>query len=538
MRKILSIILVLSLSAIYIPQRNLFSAETGEELKLFLGETRVIKVNNLSRVIIGNPAIADVSNVTSGELTITPKAVGVTTFVYTDNFGENSFKLIILSEDFNEVKRRIDNLLAKLDLPDVYAKAEEEEGKVLLLGTVKTTADKDKVLLALGPLKNKITDLINVEEEDTIIEIDAHVLEIDKGASSTLGFTWPGSINITEVGSPSLAAGGTDWGKLFRVFHETRDAFTLKIDALVQEGKARILSRPRLTCQSGKEADLMVGGEKPIFTTSVAATTGNVGTNVEYKEYGIKLKIKPTVTKDRRIKVGLNVSITELESTTPEVLGSTTAPTAKAYPFTKRTTSTELMLDDGQTMAIGGLIKQRSSEEYRKVPWMSNLPVVGMFFRQKSSTTGGGYNTKSDTELFITLTPRIIPAINGLKAKQPDAAAVPSVSEESQPAPVVSPMPLDPVTEYAAIIQKRVLENIAYPQIAKESGFQGQVTLNLELSYSGQLIKASVKKSSGYSALDDNAVLTAKRIASYPPFPPAITKEELSIDVPVLYKLN
>ena len=361
MRKFFLAVMLVLASITASPFQPYASDGIDEEIKLYMGEVKTLPVNGIARIIIGNPAIADVVNVSKTEITLSPKAPGATTLVYWDLYGEQSYKLRVFAEDVSIIKRRVDNLLSKLNLPGIYTQAEEDEDKVLLLGTVKTPQDREKVALALGNLTSKTVDLINVKEEETAVEIDVQVLEVDKDATKTLGFTNPlrGTVTITEVGSPGLTSAW--WGSLFKVSNVSRGAFAWTVDALIQEGKARILSRPRLACQSGKEAELSVGGEKPIFTTDVASAGGE-GTSVEYKEYGIKMKIKPTVNEEGRIKVALNVEISEVGAA--DTIGSTDTTTAKAYPLTKRTVSTELYLDDGQTLAVGGLIKQKLEENY------------------------------------------------------------------------------------------------------------------------------------------------------------------------------
>lgn len=524
---------------LFLTPRSCFALpEAGEELRLYLGEPKIISVSNPTRIVIANPNMVDVTNVSKSEMTISPKAAGTTTLVFWDNFGEQSYKIKVFSEDMNDIKRRIDNLLARLNLPEVNSRAEEEEGKVLLLGRVKNTQDKERIALALGPLKEKTTDLIEVKEEEAGVEIDVQVLELSKDATNTLGFSWPGALNLIEKGSTGISDAGASFHKgeaLFKIFNLQRgtssgaDPYTFRLDALIQEGKARVLSRPRLVCQSGKEAELLVGGEKPVFTTAVQATTGT-STNVEYKEFGIKLKIKPTVIiPEERIKLALSVEVSEVG--TAETIGLTSAPTAKAYPLTKRTASTELFLNDGQTMAIGGLIKQKSAEDIRKTPWLGDLPILGVFFRKKTTTTGGGTGERGDTELFIALTPKII-------SENKDAKEVKKeIKPKAAPSNITGNIP-EPIAGYAGIIQKRILENLSYPPQAKEAGFQGTVKLSLYLSYRGELLDIKIKDSSGYKILDDNAIRVAKEVSSYPPFPSSIEQKEIQLEIPIVYRLD
>ena len=548
------LVLLSTLFTLALPFTNYAANDETGVIRLYMGEVKLLPVSNPTRIAVGNPAVADVTNAAKNEITISPKAPGKTTLVVWDNFGEQDYQVKVFAEDMAAVKARIDNLLSKVNLPDVKAQAEEDEGKVVLSGKVKSAEEKARLDLVLGGLKAKIIDLVQVKEDERAVEIDVQVLELDKDASTQLGFTWPSQINITEMGSPGIPVTGavsvvqgatpstsytttpgqTSWGKLFRVLDLSRDAFTLTIDALQRDGKARILSRPRLACQSGKEAELLVGGEKPTFTTDVASAGGE-GTEVEYKEYGIKLRIRPTVTDDFRIKVALNVEISEVGQA--ETIGTTTSVTAKAYPLTKRNISTEMFLNDGQTLSIGGLIKQKEEISNRSVPFLGKLPVLGFIFRSKTTSAGGGYGERGDTELFITLTPTLInPAPVEPKKTEPSVVAAPApvVTQE-----VASTYELpENIKNYASLVQKRIIENINYPTSAKAAGFQGTVKLGLRLTYLGELTDVSVRSSSGYTALDDDAIATAKKITSYPPFPPTVTEKDIWVDIPITYKLN
>jgi TonB family protein len=314
----------------------------------------------------------------------------------------------------------------------------------------------------------------------------------------------------------------------------TREAFTFKLDALIQEGKARILSRPRLSCQSGKEAKLVVGGEVPVLsgTTTPSSTTpgavgATTGASVEYKEYGVILNIKPRLEESGRIHVNLDVVVSEVGETV-------STSYALAYTMTKRTATTELFLNDGQTMALGGLIKKRSSEDLKRMPWLSDIPVLGLFFRQRTNKEGWKSDTDkiNDTELFITLTPHLVSQNekpqNELKPGQQNIN-IPSVGDDQIK---------DPVLKYSKLAQKRILDNLVYPQEAKEAGFQGAVKLSLKLSPQGDLLDAKVKESSSYRILDDAALKIAQETSPYPPFPAEIKEKELWVDIPIVYQLE
>ena len=375
-----------------------------DEIKLYVGEARVLSVSHPRRVAIGNPDIADVADVSEDMLMLAPKKEGVTTLTFWDNTGEHIYPLRVIKENVKDVQIRTDSILKELNFPRVQTKLVDTGDKVLVIGDVKSDKDKDMLDLALSPLKKKITNLVKLREED-IVEIEAQLIELTKDGTNKIGIGWPGSIDLTEKNSPGLT--GTKWSTLFKVLNLSRTQFSWTLDALIQEGEARILSKPRLVCLSGKEAEMLVGGEKPILTSQVVSgISGSSTTEVSYKEYGVKLKVKPIITESNKIYIKLNIDVSEIGEAA--VLGLASAPTALAYPLTKRMISTEVLLNDGQTLGIGGLIKQKREEEITRMPFLSNIPVIGLLFKKKTSKVGGGLGEKGDTELFVVLTPTIV----------------------------------------------------------------------------------------------------------------------------------
>lgn len=444
-------------------------SELKEEVKLYVGETKIISVSKPKRVAIGNPKVADIADITEEIIVITPVGEGVTILNYWDDTGQHFYNIRVVAEGLQDIKSRVDEILKNLDVPGVETKVIESEGKLFLLGEVKSAQDKTNIDLALGSVKKKVTNLIKVMPED-LVEIEAQIVELNKDASRTLGFTWPNNISLTEKGSPGIAVAGTKWSTLFKVLNLNRDSFGWKLDALVQEGKANLLSKPKLVCLSGKEAELLVGGEKPIFTTEVVGSgTGSSGTNVEYKEYGVKLKIKPVVSKSR-INLALNIEVSEVGDA--EIIGSSTAPTAKAYPLTKRTVSTEVSLEDNQTLGIGGLIKQSRKEEITKTPFLGDIPILGVLFKKRVTKRGGGFGEGGDTELFIVLTPRIVTAKKEIK----EQAAVPEAIKEISVAE----------TSVASFATPVVMEQAVTPETAQETSTTETPVANSETSVNSE----------------------------------------------------
>jgi pilus assembly protein CpaC len=408
-------------------------AVSSSEETLYQGEFKSISVNTPTRVVIGKPEIADILSVSTKEIVVMGKGAGSTNLIWWDEKGEHHAALKVLTEAMGYINSRIKDLIKELNLPNITTEPSDSEGKVLLLGSVKTSEDMERIKTALGGLFFKTTNLIKIEEEKAIIELEVEVIEVDKGYTKELGMDW-----LLSGGNPVFTEPDR-WPKLadvpnslFRVSEWTHAALTATLNLMVKEGKAKVLSRPKLACQSGKEAELLVGGEKPIMTTQAGTSVSGNSTAVEYKEYGIKLKMAPALNADGKIKLGLNVEVSDIGEA--EVLGKEDEPTAKAYPLTKRSTSTQLYLNNGQTLAISGLIKQKTEEQMQKFPWLGDVPILGVFFRTRKTNRGSGSDALGDTELVIMVTPSIVED-KGLEKRQAEKKSQTKPVEEKTGAP-------------------------------------------------------------------------------------------------------
>jgi len=235
----------------------------------------------------------------------------------------------------------------------------------------------------------------------------------------------------------------------------------------------------------------------------------------------------------------------------------------------KRSTSTQLFLNNGQTLAISGLIRQKSSEDLQKVPWLGEIPVLGVFFRHRDTSTGGGNGERGDIELVIMVTPKVVgvqigteppPAEQKVVAQPAEGLAQAATAKEpafvkpapvkpaaqgkaamppkAEPVPVVAPEPvLAPNDRFGRTVQGYFLDKLTYPSLAKRTGTEGTVLLALHLSADGTLLDASIKKSSGSEILDAQSLATAKEIQPYPAFPRDVDEKDLWIQIPIEYNL-
>jgi pilus assembly protein CpaC len=519
-----------------------------QEVEMLVGEIKTVKAYSATRVAVTDPSIADVDKVEGDEILLSAKKAGNTGLTIWDKYGERSVQIRVYAETLDSLRDRLKQLLVSLRISDLVFKPSKEEGKMILTGAV-LSDDKKQLDTLLSPFSDRIINLIKVVDETAIVQFDVQILELSKSASKSLGVDWIQAMQLREEpysSSSSSTSGVTTTlnkigsiPQIFRVVDFSRDAITAKINMLVSEGKAKILSRPKLVCLSGKEAEFLVGGQVPIVTTTTSSG-GNVSSNVEYKDYGVNLKVKPVV-KGEQIDTTINTDISDIDSA-----NAVTVNGAKILAFLTRSASTQVYLKDGQTIFIAGLIRNNKSTNISGIPFIKDVPFLGAIFRSKSTT-------ETETELVIALTPTIVkgakkPTSIGsatLEEVPPLDQAFPSGAEESEVEAEAQELTLinqvslpDSVSSYVRGVQERIAQAVTFPDEAKKYKWQGMVRLGLRILYDGSLTEASIRESSGYEILDDDALAAAKKQAPFSAFPSDITAQELVLDVPVVYKLE
>jgi pilus assembly protein CpaC len=177
---------------------------------------------------------------------------------------------------------------------------------------------------------------------------------------------------------------------------------------------------------SGEEAEILIGGEIPLPTSN---KNGDV--SITWREYGIKLHIKPTATPDNNITTGINAEISSLDNSNAVTTSAGTIPA-----LLSRKASTVITIPDGETMSIGGLMNNSESKNVNKIPLLSSIPIIGEFFKYTSTS-------RDRHELVILITPTIVNSDDPLKVSQPFANAVEQAKQEYATMKEVSPNDLD-----------------------------------------------------------------------------------------------
>lgn len=196
---------------------------------------------------------------------------------------------------------------------------------------------------------------------------------------------------------------------------------TLGIDAQKQDGLVKILAEPTVMAISGQEGSFLAGGR--IFIPVVQNNgTGAVTFTLEEKEFGVSLRFRPTVLADGRINLQVNPEVSELSATGVTITSSATGAVTVLPAFTTRKASTTVQLFDGQSFAIGGLIKNNVTTNINAFPILGELPIIGALFRSTSFQT-------DRSELVFVITPRLVQPLPPNYALPTDGYVEPTRSE-------------------------------------------------------------------------------------------------------------
>lgn len=308
---------------------------------------------------------------------------------------------------------RLEDVVAEyIGIPTVRVRA--ISGKLLLEGSVRSQNDLERAQKIAGMFSADVVSLLEMTDPVQVL-LKVQVVEVNLGWLKNLGVTWgaatgegvkPGVFVFGEVPLPitppllpdTLQA--QNWQMRLPVDNWVTEIWRLSpiratLDWLIGQDAARVLAAPSLLTLSGKQADFLVGGEIPVY---LGRSDGKI--TFEWRQYGVKLNILPTVDTKGRIVVDVEPEVSSLDWSNALNVGDAIIPALKV-----RRASSHLVVGDGETIALGGLIQSSQVEIVKKVPilgdCLGDLPIIGPLFRSKKFERG-------ETELVIFITPTIV----------------------------------------------------------------------------------------------------------------------------------
>jgi general secretion pathway protein D len=195
------------------------------------------------------------------------------------------------------------------------------------------------------------------------------------------------------AGGTSLGAAGAGGGFSFTV---TGEDFSFLLRALQTDGRAEVLSRPTVMVQNNEKGNITIGDRVPFVRNAQVTQNGQLQSQVEYEDVGIKLDVTPHINPDGYTNLEIHPEISALGASTVPITEGLNAPT-----FTKRSADTTVTIKDGETIVIGGLITSSTIHRETKVPIIGDIPGLGLLFRTNT-------DDRERRELLVVLTSRVI----------------------------------------------------------------------------------------------------------------------------------
>ncbi len=293
----------------------------------------------------------------------------------------------------------------KKDQEKETEKTATPEKQKLLMEDVSVTVDDKKNALIVYASQQKYRILENLLKRLDIMPVqvilEATVAEVTLKDDLKYGLEW-----FIENYYKNVVGNMGTYNKLQlggNVFNYTvlsdYQKYRLLLNALATDNLVKILSSPRVTVRDGMTAQLVVGTEVPIITSEAASgsviTDGTTGIlrSVQYRSTGVSLEVTPTVQAENIVTLEISQEVSEAQTNTTSNISSPL--------ILNRTVSTEVVAADGQTVLLGGLIKENNSQTEVKIPILGDIPGLSYLFKTTSKS-------KDRTELVVMITPRIV----------------------------------------------------------------------------------------------------------------------------------
>lgn len=383
---------------------------TAGKIDLPVGQSRVFRTAvPIGTLVIGDPEVAEAVLLTEKSFYLLGRGLGQTNVTV---FGDSDWPAGIV-----DVEVGVDLADLRLALSQAAPRAKIDvqtvNGRLRLAGSAPDAVTLTRVLeIAEQYGSDRIINAVHVEAPQQVL-LEVRIVEASRNIGRDLGINLlanrqGNTLQAQASTRAGLLGGALPFGSFLAQILTEGLRVDLLIDALERRGLVRSLAEPNLTALSGETASFLAGGEVPI---PVATNNGEV--TVEYKEFGVRLSFTPVVLGDGLINLRLEPEVSQVDFSTAIEASGISLP-----GFTTRRASTTVELADGQSFAIAGLLESRNTKRQDQVPWLGNVPVLGVLFRSASFQ-------KQETDLVIIVTPRLArPAGPGLPLATPLDSAV------------------------------------------------------------------------------------------------------------------
>ncbi len=394
------------------------AAPSGDEIPLTIGKSIVLDIpDEIQRVAITDDTVADAIAISTREVLINAKAEGMTTLVLWSRSGDRNFFTITVGSNIRQLQDHI-----RSAFPGEQIRLISTGDVVTLNGKASSPAIEERVIaMVAGIAETVVSNLeLPVPPAERQILLRVRFLEVQRNAISELGanllstgaLNTIGSLTTQQFGNATassltgtIGAPVVGTSSNFRLT-DTLNIFAFRPDlnlgllikALQSRGLSEILAEPNLVTTSGKEAELLVGGEFPVPVIQGGSSSGAV--TIQFREFGIRISFLPRFTDRGSIQMHIRPEVSALDFANAVTLSGFVIPA-----LSTRRVETDVELMPGQSFVIGGLIDRRMIESINRVPGLSKIPLLGALFRSKSEQ-------RNNTELLVIVTPEFTEAID------------------------------------------------------------------------------------------------------------------------------
>jgi pilus assembly protein CpaC len=412
-------------------------------LSLVVGKGELLQFDrDVARVVIAEPKIADAVIVSPRDVMVNAKGAGQTTLVIWEaDEAPARYDVTVLS-DTTELQALQNSLAAELRsaLPDGEVGFSGNGETIVLTGKLANAGQAKQAAAIASTHTKKVVDLIRVGDRRQIL-LQVKFASVDRTALAQFGFnlfsrnnTTLGETSTQQFQAPlfsqlqfqnqNLTNTNVNLSNLLNLFVFRPDLnLGATIQALEQQNLLQILAEPNLIVMEGSEASFLAGGEFPFPTITTTPTSSGIApvVSVQFKKFGVQLDFTPTLTDSGAINLKVKPEVTALDFNNAVTLEGFLIPAISA-----RSAETEVVLKDGESFAIAGLIDNRVTQILNKVKGLGDIPILGNLFRSHSTQ-------KTSDELLVVVTPRFVtPLAPGEQTALPDTVVpfLPTVAEQ------------------------------------------------------------------------------------------------------------
>ena len=390
------------------------------ELALEVGQNRLLMLSEeIVRVSVADPGVADLKVVTPTQVLLTAKGTGGTDLTLWNRHNQPLVVALQVTRNLEALRKQLKELFPGENV-SVTAAGE----LVVVSGEVSDVRIPERVAEVARLHAKQVANLVRVTGNQQV-QLEVRFAEVSRSGLREMGVngffktrdgkyvggmngprTFPGDFlntitnpAIPGTGPRGLAANGQppdvpnpQFNNAFSMFFSGYPGFPFSamLNLLESNGLAKVLAEPSLVTLSGQEAKFLAGGEFPIPFTS---TFGSI--TVQWKKFGILLGFTPTVIADNTIHLKLAAEVSDLDPASSVTIAGTTIP-----GLSSRQSETTVRLGDGQSFAIAGLLSDKIRSQVDRVPFFGSIPILGALFRSTQYR-------RDETELLVVVTARL-----------------------------------------------------------------------------------------------------------------------------------